>query len=69
MYIFIYVQTIVNVSSIVVLLLYVLIVTAYAQAVELSSTEEDRILVCTALGMVAYKYNDLNGAKTALFKW
>ncbi|KAK6188238.1 hypothetical protein SNE40_004461 [Patella caerulea] len=40
---------------------------AYEKAAEIVETDDDRSHVYAALGMVSYKFGDLDGAKTALF--
>ena len=41
---------------------------AYEQAYQLAETDADRSCVLTAMGMLGYTLNDLEGAKAMLFK-
>jgi hypothetical protein len=41
---------------------------AYQQASDLATTDHEKSHVCTVLGMVAYKFGDLEGAKAILLQ-
>lgn len=42
--------------------------TAYDRALEISNTDEDSSQIHAVLGMVAYKFGDVDGAKSSLFQ-
>lgn len=42
--------------------------TAYDKALEVSTNDTDSSQIHAALGMVAYKFGDMDGAKSALFQ-
>lgn len=44
------------------------ILTAYDKALEVSTNDTDSSQIHAALGMVAYKFGDMDGAKSALFQ-
>ena len=44
-------------------------ISVYQEALAQCKTEEDKAHIWTALGMVAYQAQDIDGAKTALFNW
>lgn len=44
------------------------ILTAYDKALEVSTNDTDSSQIHAALGMVAYKFGDIDGAKASLFQ-
>lgn len=44
------------------------ILTAYDKALEVSTNDTDSSQIHAALGMVAYKFGDMDGAKSSLFQ-
>ena len=42
--------------------------TAYDRALEISNTDKDSSQIHAVLGMVAYKFGDVDGAKSSLFQ-
>ena len=43
-------------------------IAVYQQALSLAETDSDKSDVCAALGMVAFKMGNMDGAKEALFQ-